>query len=155
MGETLGIAHNVFEKMAREKDRKERLKKYEDWQKEKVRKKQRLRDMRDKIKKAEKANEEEDNCNDEELEYEDEEELPAEDFPGEQKSTTPPPIVSTEQVVAAAKSNQTPVVNAESTNAATTFREAKSTDHPGSGGGNRAGEDGDAKSPRCGKCILL
>ena len=33
MGETLGIAHNVFEKMEREKDRKERMKKYEEWQK--------------------------------------------------------------------------------------------------------------------------
>ena len=35
----MGIAHNVFEKMEREKDRKERLKKYEDWQKEKALKK--------------------------------------------------------------------------------------------------------------------
>jgi hypothetical protein len=39
MGETLGIAHNVFEKMEREKDRKVEYKKYEDWQKEKKEKK--------------------------------------------------------------------------------------------------------------------
>ena len=45
MGETLGIAHNVFEKMEREKDRKERLKKYEEWQKVKIKKQQRLKDM--------------------------------------------------------------------------------------------------------------
>ena len=41
MGETLGIAHNVFEKVAREKDRKERLKKFDEWQKVKARKQQR------------------------------------------------------------------------------------------------------------------
>ena len=35
MGETLGIAHNVFEKAERERDRKQRLKALEDWQKEK------------------------------------------------------------------------------------------------------------------------
>ena len=45
MGETLGIAHNVFEKMEREKDRKERLKKYEEWVKEQEKRKLRLRDM--------------------------------------------------------------------------------------------------------------
>jgi len=45
MGETLGIAHNVFEKMEREKDRKERLKKYEEWSKEQERRKLKLRDM--------------------------------------------------------------------------------------------------------------
>ena len=45
MGETLGIAHNVFEKMERERDRKERLKKYEEWTKEQERRKLRLRDM--------------------------------------------------------------------------------------------------------------
>jgi hypothetical protein len=45
MGETLGIAHNVFEKMEREKDRKERLKKYEEWQKEQEKRKLRLKDM--------------------------------------------------------------------------------------------------------------
>ena len=38
MGTTLRIAHNVFEKVRVEKDRKERLQKYEDWQKEKVKK---------------------------------------------------------------------------------------------------------------------
>ena len=42
MGETLGISQNVHEKMAREKDRKERLKKYENWQKDKSRKQKRL-----------------------------------------------------------------------------------------------------------------
>ena len=35
MGETLGIAKNVFEKAERERDRKERLKALEDWNKEK------------------------------------------------------------------------------------------------------------------------
>ena len=45
MGETLGIAHNVFEKMEREKDRKERLKKYEDWVKDQEKRKTRLKDM--------------------------------------------------------------------------------------------------------------
>jgi len=34
MGETLGISHNVFEKAERERDRKERMKKLEDWKKE-------------------------------------------------------------------------------------------------------------------------
>lgn len=42
MGETLGIAHNVFEKVAREKDRKERLKKFDEWQRTKAKKQQRL-----------------------------------------------------------------------------------------------------------------
>ena len=55
MGETLGISHNVFEKAEREKDRKERLKKFEDWQKEKVKKKQRLRTMRERLKEVEKT----------------------------------------------------------------------------------------------------
>ncbi len=35
MGETLGIAVNVFEKAERERDRKERMKKIEEWKKEK------------------------------------------------------------------------------------------------------------------------
>ncbi len=34
MGETLGIAVNVFEKAERERDRKERMKKLEEWKKE-------------------------------------------------------------------------------------------------------------------------
>lgn len=55
MGETLKIAHNVFEKMERERDRKERLKKYEDWQKEKVKKKQRLKEIQHRIKEVEKS----------------------------------------------------------------------------------------------------
>ena len=38
MGTTLGISHNVFDKVKVEKDRKERLKDYDDWQKEKARK---------------------------------------------------------------------------------------------------------------------
>ena len=42
MGETLGISRNVFEKMAAEKDRKERMKKYEEWQKDKARKQKRI-----------------------------------------------------------------------------------------------------------------
>jgi hypothetical protein len=46
MGETLGIAHNVFENMEREKDRKERLKKYEEWLKDQEKRKTRLKDMR-------------------------------------------------------------------------------------------------------------
>lgn len=46
MGETLGIAHNVFEKVAREKDRKERLKKFDEWQKQKAKKQQRLVELR-------------------------------------------------------------------------------------------------------------
>ncbi len=50
MGETLGIAHNVFEKVAREKDRKERLKKFEDWQKEKAAKEQKIKRIRDNLK---------------------------------------------------------------------------------------------------------
>ena len=45
MGETLGIAHNVFEKMEREKDRKERLKKYEEWLKDQEKRKTRLKDI--------------------------------------------------------------------------------------------------------------
>ncbi len=49
MGETLGIAHNVFEKVAREKDRKERLKKYEEWQRVKLKRQQRIKDMRTRI----------------------------------------------------------------------------------------------------------
>ncbi|TRY61924.1 hypothetical protein TCAL_16259 [Tigriopus californicus] len=49
MGETLGIAHNVFEKMERERDRKERIKKYEEWQKVKVKKQQKLKVMKAKI----------------------------------------------------------------------------------------------------------
>ena len=53
MGETLGIAHNVFEKMERERDRKERMKKYEDWQKEKVKKQQKIKEMQAKVKDAE------------------------------------------------------------------------------------------------------
>jgi len=35
MGETLGISHNVFEKAERERDRKERMKKIDEWKKEK------------------------------------------------------------------------------------------------------------------------
>ncbi len=50
----MGISHNVFEKMEREKDRKERLKKYEEWQKEKVKKQRKLEEMRARIKVAEK-----------------------------------------------------------------------------------------------------
>ena len=38
MGSTLKIAHNVFDKVKVEKDRKERLKDFDDWQKEKARK---------------------------------------------------------------------------------------------------------------------
>ena len=38
MGTTLKIAHNVFDKVKVEKDRKERLKDFDDWQKEKARK---------------------------------------------------------------------------------------------------------------------
>ena len=34
MGSTLKIAHNVFDKAKVEKDRKERLKDFDDWQKE-------------------------------------------------------------------------------------------------------------------------
>ena len=45
MGETLGIAHNVFEEMERKRDRKERLKKYEEWSKEQEKRKTRLKDM--------------------------------------------------------------------------------------------------------------
>ena len=45
MGETLGIAHNVFEEMERKRDRKERLKKYEEWTKEQEKRKNRLKDM--------------------------------------------------------------------------------------------------------------
>jgi len=45
MGETLGIAHNVFEKMEREKDRKERMKKYEEWLKDQEKRKTRLKDI--------------------------------------------------------------------------------------------------------------
>ncbi len=50
MGETLGIAHNVFEKVAREKDRKERLKKFESWQKEKVLKQEKIKNLQEKLK---------------------------------------------------------------------------------------------------------
>ena len=53
MGETLGIAHNVFEKVAREKDRKERLKKYESWQKEKVLKQEKIKNLQEKLKEKE------------------------------------------------------------------------------------------------------
>ena len=56
MGETLGIAHNVFEKIEREKDRKERLKKYEEWQKTKVKKQQKIAEIKAKIKEAEASN---------------------------------------------------------------------------------------------------
>ena len=70
----MGIAHNVFEKMEREKDRKERMKKYEEWQKvrnlsencsrltlisaknyfqEKVKKQQKIKDMQTRVKEAE------------------------------------------------------------------------------------------------------
>ena len=51
----MGIAHNVFEKMQREKDRKERMKKYEDWQKEKQMKKKRLSEMQKQLKEAKAA----------------------------------------------------------------------------------------------------
>jgi hypothetical protein len=53
MGETLGIAHNVFEKMERERDRKERLKKVEDWNKEKGKKRARIKEMQNRVKDAE------------------------------------------------------------------------------------------------------
>ena len=56
MGETLGIAHNVFEKIEREKDRKERLKKYEEWQKTKVKKQQKIVEFKAKIKEADASN---------------------------------------------------------------------------------------------------
>ena len=46
MGETLGIAHNVFEKVAREKDRKERLKKFDEWQKIKIQKQKKIEEMK-------------------------------------------------------------------------------------------------------------
>ena len=46
MGETLGIAHNVFEKVAREKDRKERMKKYDEWQRLKIKKQQKISEIR-------------------------------------------------------------------------------------------------------------
>ena len=46
MGETLGIAHNVFEKVAREKDRKERIKKYDEWQRLKIKKQQKINELR-------------------------------------------------------------------------------------------------------------
>ena len=49
MGETLGISHNVFEKMEREKDRKERMKKYEEWQKVKIKKQRKLEEVRSRI----------------------------------------------------------------------------------------------------------
>ena len=52
MGETLGISHNVFEKVEREKDRKERMKKYEEWQKTKVKKQQKIAEMKAKAKEA-------------------------------------------------------------------------------------------------------
>ena len=52
MGETLGISHNVFEKVEREKDRKERLKKYEEWQKTKAKKQQKIAEMKAKLKEA-------------------------------------------------------------------------------------------------------
>ncbi len=45
MGETLGISHNVAEEMERKRDRKERLKKYEEWQKEQEKRKLKLKDM--------------------------------------------------------------------------------------------------------------
>lgn len=54
MGETLGIAHNVFEKVAREKDREERLKQYEEWQKDHAKRKQQLTEMQAKLKQVEK-----------------------------------------------------------------------------------------------------
>ena len=46
MGETLGIAHNVFEKVAREKDRKERLKKFDEWQKIKLQKQKKIEELK-------------------------------------------------------------------------------------------------------------
>ena len=49
MGTTLRIAHNVFEKVRVEKDRKERLQKYEDWQKEKVKKIKALDEFKSKM----------------------------------------------------------------------------------------------------------
>jgi hypothetical protein len=52
MGETLGIAHNVFEKVAREKDRKERMTKYDDWQKQKIKKQQKIAGMHAKLKES-------------------------------------------------------------------------------------------------------
>lgn len=46
MGETLGISVNVFEKVAREKDRKERLKKFDEWQKIKIQKQKKIKEMK-------------------------------------------------------------------------------------------------------------
>ena len=56
MGETLEIAHNVFEKIEREKDQNERPKKYEAWQKTKVEKQQKIAEIKVKIKEAECSN---------------------------------------------------------------------------------------------------
>ena len=53
MGSTLRIAHNVFDKVAKEKERKERLGKYDDWQKEKIRKEKALKELKSKIREAE------------------------------------------------------------------------------------------------------
>jgi len=46
MGETLGISVNVFEKVAREKDRKERLKRFDEWQRLKIQKQKKISGIR-------------------------------------------------------------------------------------------------------------
>lgn len=56
MGETLGISHNVFEKVVREKDRKERIKKYEEWQKEKKHRMKEIQNRANTIKKPQNDN---------------------------------------------------------------------------------------------------
>ena len=56
MGETLGVAHKVFEKIECEKDQNERPKKYAAWQKTKVEKQQKIAEIKVKIKEAEGSN---------------------------------------------------------------------------------------------------
>lgn len=57
MGTTLRIAHNVFEKVRVEKDRKERLQKCDDWQKEKIKKLKALEEIKSRIRHVEESNE--------------------------------------------------------------------------------------------------
>ena len=58
MGTTLGIAHNVFDKVKVEKDRKERLKDFDDWQKEKARKVKALKELQDNLRRLKESREE-------------------------------------------------------------------------------------------------
>lgn len=161
MGETLRISHNVFEKAERDKDRKEKLKKFEDWQKVKKEKGEKLRRMQSKIRDARRLSNQNlpqvnDNSNENNLESEE----------GGANSKTPtmsnvvselPPKAEPEDVETICQNSspekgrgmggRTAEKMTEQKRAST--RRERTSSKDGGGGVEKAEEDRDKKSSKC------